>query len=221
MGFQKIRSLWAARKEIILDFKIHLHLILFRKQWRSLNPHNGTVAINEFPAEKVTVGNATYGGLKVLAFGNPEEALRIGNYCSIADSVTFLLGGEHGYHTISTFPLWSHVLGYASNGYTPTKGPIIVEDDVWIGCGALILSGVTIGKGAIIAAGSIVTKDVPPYAIWAGHKVIKKRFSDDIIEQILDADLTKLRGLPLAHQKFICEQAVTTDNVAQIAELLK
>lgn len=221
LGFQKIRSLLKARKEIILDFKIHLNLILFRKQWRERNPHNGTIAVNVFPPETVTIGNATYGGLKVLAFGNPEEKLCIGNYCSIADSVTFLLGGEHGYRTLSTFPLWSHVLGYESSGFTPTKGPIVVEDDVWIGCGALILSGVTIGKGAIVAAGSVVTKDVPPYGIWAGHKVIKQRFSDEIVQQITDADLTKIRSLSFEQQKFICEQTVTAENAIEMAQWLR
>jgi len=220
MRLQKIREVFRARKEIILEFKIHLDLICFRKQWRSLNGHNGTVAVNKFPPEKVSVGNATYGGLKVLYFDNPDEMLQIGNYCSIADSVTFLLGGEHGYRTLSTFPLWTHVLGYKSNGVTPSKGPIIVEDDVWIGCGSTILSGVTIGKGAIIAAGSVVTRDVPPYAIWAGHKVIKRRFSDEIIAQIVDADLLKLQNLSPEEQCFICHQTVDEENAARIADLL-
>ena len=221
MNVQKIRALWKARKDVIIDLKVHLSLICFRKEWRALNSHNGTSAVNMFPVEKVSVGNATYGGLKVLAFDNPAEKLSIGSYCSIAESVTFLLGGEHGYQTLSTFPVWSHVLGYGSNGVTPSKGPIIVEDDVWIGYGATILSGVTIGKGSIIAAGSVVAKDVPPYAIWAGHKVIKYRFPDEIIDQIIDTDLAKIRELPLEKQQLICAQAVNADTAEEIAALLK
>lgn len=221
MNFYKLRALLHARKDVIIELKVKLNLISFRRKWRDLNKNNGTVAINVFPVEKVSVGNATYGGLKVLAFGNPDESLSIGSYCSIAESVTFVLGGEHGYRTLSTFPLWTHVLGHESNGYTPTKGPITVEDDVWIGYGATILSGVTIGKGAIVAAGSVVSKDVPPYAIWAGNKVIKKRFPDEVIALLTAADLSKLSGLSIEQQKFICEQAVDLKNAEKIVELLR
>ena len=55
---------------------------------------------------------------------------------------------------------------------------IVIEDDVWIGFGVLIMSGVKVGKGSVIGARSIVTKDVPPYSIFVGNKVIKKRFPD-------------------------------------------
>ena len=67
-----------------------------------------------------------------------------------------------------------------------SKGKIIVEDDVWIGMNAIILSGVKIGKGAVIGAGSVVSKDIPPYAIAVGNpcKVVKYRFSENIINKI-------------------------------------
>lgn len=61
---------------------------------------------------------------------------------------------------------------------------IIVEDDVWIGMEALILSGVKIGRGSIIGARAIVTKDVPPYSIFIGNRVLKRRFSEKIIETV-------------------------------------
>ena len=75
-----------------------------------------------------------------------------------------------------------------------SKGDIIVDDDVWIGYGATILSGVHIGQGAVIAAGAVVTKDVPPYAIVGGvpAKVIKYRFSPEIIQQLMKLDYSKL-----------------------------
>jgi carbonic anhydrase/acetyltransferase-like protein (isoleucine patch superfamily) len=67
--------------------------------------------------------------------------------------------------------------------YLRTKGSIVVGNDVWVGTRAIILSGVTIGDGAIVAAGSVVTKDVPPYAIVAGNpaRLIRYRFSDETI----------------------------------------
>ena len=69
-----------------------------------------------------------------------------------------------------------------------SKGDIIIEDDVWIGYRSTILSGVHIGQGAVIAAGSVVTKDVPPYTVVAGvpAKNIKKRFPDEMIKELLE-----------------------------------
>ena len=72
------------------------------------------------------------------------------------------------------------------------KGPIIVGDDVWIGLNSIILSGVTIGQGAVIGARSVVAKDVPPYAVYVGNKVVKYRFNDDIIQKLLKFDYSKL-----------------------------
>ena len=67
-----------------------------------------------------------------------------------------------------------------------SKGPIIVGNDVWIGFRSIILSGVTIGDGAVIYAGSVVTKDIPPYAIVAGvpAKIIRYRFDAKTIERL-------------------------------------
>ena len=120
----------------------------------------------------------------------PAEKLTIGNFVSIAPGATFLLGMNHQINTITTYPLYSRFIEYDKKDST-SNGEIIVEDEVWIGTNALILSGLTIGKGAIIAAGSIVTKDVPPYSIYGGNpaKLIKYRFSEDIIQELLSFNL--------------------------------
>ena len=75
-----------------------------------------------------------------------------------------------------------------------SKGDITVDNDVWIGYGATIMSGVHIGQGAIVAAGAVVTKDVPPYAIVGGvpAKVIKYRFEPELIKELLKIDYSKL-----------------------------
>lgn len=75
-----------------------------------------------------------------------------------------------------------------------SKGTTVVEDEVWIGLDALILSGVRIGKGAIVGARSVVTRDVPPYAIVGGNsaKVIKYRFPQEIIDVLLPFDLSEI-----------------------------
>jgi acetyltransferase-like isoleucine patch superfamily enzyme len=159
-----------------------IKLIQFKKTWRKQNAHNFTYASRIFPIEKVEVGDKTYGPLNVVSYGNCDEKLKIGSYCSIAPDVKFLLGGEHSYKRFSTYPFKQYVCKI--NEDTLSKGPIIIKDDVWIGERCLILSGVTINQGAVIGAGSVVAKDIPPYAIYAGSKIIRYRFSEDVIEKL-------------------------------------
>ena len=147
---------------------------------------------NYFDIDLVTVGRATYGEINLCTF-NTNSKLIIGNYCSIAGEVVFVLDAEHNINTISTYPYKVKALNvqkYEAHSY----GNIVVEDDVWIGYRVLILSGVHIGQGAIVAAGAVVTKDVPPYAVVGGvpAKVIKYRFSKEMIEKLLTIDYNKL-----------------------------
>lgn len=157
----------------------------FKRRWRKLNAHNSTVVGDRiFPINNVEVGIMSYGALNIQSIYQQEgEKLSIGSYVSIAPGATFLLGVNHQMQTLTTFPLYSLRIS-RSNKDALVRGPIIVEDEVWIGTNAIILSGITIGKGAIVAAGSVVTKNVPPYAIVAGNpaKVIKFKFSQEIIE---------------------------------------
>jgi len=133
------------------------------------------------------VGVGTY-GYPEIAFYDAGAKLRIGKYCAIAPKVTILLGGEHRSQWISTYPF--SLLDDAARdlpGYPYTKGDVTIGNDVWIGYDALILSGVTIGDGAVIGARSLVSKDVEPYAVVGGipAKLIKYRFSDSIIESLI------------------------------------
>lgn len=156
----------------------------FEKQWRKKNQHNETKAGGKsFPIEIVTVGKGTYGTIHVQSlYITTDEKLTIGNYVSIAPDVTFFLGVNHQMNTVTTFPFYSKLIQRSSIDAI-SKGPIVIEDEVWIGTGARIFSGVRIGKGAIIAAGSVVTKNVPPYAIVAGNpaRLIRYRFQEEII----------------------------------------
>lgn len=103
------------------------------------------------------------------------------------------MGAEHSTNHLSTFPFKVKLLGNEESEAT-SKGNIYIEDDVWIGFRTTILSGVQIGRGAVIAAGSVVTKDVPPYAIVGGvpAKIIKYRFESKMIEELLMVDYSKL-----------------------------
>jgi acetyltransferase-like isoleucine patch superfamily enzyme len=162
------------------------------REWRRRNLHNETYPINIFDIDKVIVGKLTYGGLEVLSWDAENEKLYIGKYCSIAQNVKFFLGGNHNYKNLSTFPFKLKYGGIIAPG--ESKGPISIADDVWIGYGVTILSGVSIGQGAIIGAMSVVAKDVSPYAIVAGNpaKVIRNRFDADIIERLLSIDIYNL-----------------------------
>jgi virginiamycin A acetyltransferase len=167
----------------------------FQKKWKAMNLHNYTVIGDRtFPIENVEVGYYSYGMLNVQSmYVQSNEKLSIGNFVSIAPGAKFILGMNHQVNTITTYPLFSRFIKYDKKDAT-SKGGIIIEDEVWIGTNVLILSGLKIGKGAIIAAGSIVTKDVPPYSIYGGNpaKLIKYRFSEDIILELLTFNLNDI-----------------------------
>ena len=170
----------------------YLKLYLFRKKYRRLNRHNLTQIMNFCDLSKVIVGKKTYGELHVTDFSPADTKLYIGSYCSIAPNVRFLLGGEHQIKSISTYPF--KVLSFGEVREAGSKGDIVVKDDVWIGEGAIICSGVKIGQGAIVAAGAVVTKDVEPYAIVGGNpaRVIKYRFDEKLRQRLCETDIVKL-----------------------------
>lgn len=138
----------------------------------------------------VSIGDYTYGSPQVHSWDDSTK-LTIGKFCSIAEGVTFLLGGEHRLDWVTTFPFnvfheaWPSAKDF--KGHPQTKGDILVGNDVWIGKDSMILSGVQIGDGAVIAAGSLITSEVQPYSIVGGNpaKLIRKRFSDEDIEKLL------------------------------------
>lgn len=117
------------------------------------------------------------------------DKLIIGNYCSIGSGAVFMMAGNQGHKTdwISTFPFYfqANIFKDSKNAYEKA-GNTIIGNDVWIGSEAMIMSGVTIGDGAVIAARSVVTKDVAPYAVVGGNPsvLIKSRFEKQEIKQL-------------------------------------
>lgn len=122
------------------------------------------------------------------------DKLIIGKFCSIACGAKFLFNSAN--HTLTslstyTFPLFFEEWELEKKNVAKAwdnKGNIIIGNDVWIGYDAIILSGVTIGDGAIIGARAVVTKDVPPYTIVGGipAKAIRKRFDEKTIKSLLN-----------------------------------
>lgn len=146
-----------------------------------------------FKDEKFLIGDYTYGKPRVL-FVNNDTNLIIGKFCSIAREVTIFLGGNHRTDWHSTYPFNelfnNHPIASKIKGHPATKGDVKIGNDVWIGYGATLMSGVTIGDGAIIAAKTVVTKNVGDYEIWGGNpaKLIKVRFSKHDIEKLKEIE---------------------------------
>ncbi len=139
----------------------------------------------------MSFGKFTNGSPQILSWGENAK-LTVGNFCSIAAHVKIYLGGNHRTDWVTTYP-FGHINQKIFNkfdgkGHPATKGDVNIGNDVWIGENAVILSGVTIGDGAIIANNSHVVKNVEPYSIVGGNpaKHIKYRFTEDQIKNLLE-----------------------------------
>lgn len=124
------------------------------------------------------------------------DKLIIGKFCAIACGAKFIMnGGNHEITPVSTFPFgifghgWETINeGVALTQKYPSKGDTIIGNDVWIGHDATVMPGIQVGNGAVIATKSVVTKDVPDYAIVGGNpaQIIRKRFDDNTIQRLLN-----------------------------------
>jgi probable biosynthetic protein (TIGR04098 family) len=147
------------------------------------------------------VGDFSIGAPTVHRFDGTSR-LRIGRYCSIAAGATFILGGDHKTHHVTTFPLGLPARNLKAVDLPLSRGDIVIGSDVWIAANATVISGVTVGDGAVVGAGSVVIHDVPPYAIVFGNpaRVIAKRFPDDVVAELMnlrwwDLDPEQVRSL--------------------------
>ncbi|AEQ97957.1 CatB-related O-acetyltransferase [Xanthomonas oryzae pv. oryzicola] len=138
---------------------------------------------------RISVGRFTYGDPQFKVWSEGER-IDIGAFCSIADGVLIFGGGEHRLDWVTTYPLRIALNspGAGQDGHPHTKGPTVIGNDVWIGHGAIVLSGVTVGDGVCVGAGAVVSKDVPPYAIVAGNpaRVVRMRFDEQVIARLLE-----------------------------------
>jgi len=139
---------------------------------------------------RLRVGKYSYGQPRVLLW-TEQDAVEIGAFCSIADGVTIYGGGEHNTDWATTYPLriaFHEPLAWKDGHPRPTHQPTRVGSDVWVGYGASILSGVTVGDGAVIGAHAVVATDVPPYAIVAGNpaRLVRFRFPAEQIAALLE-----------------------------------
>ena len=142
-----------------------------------------------FTTERLTMGPHSYGEPLIPTYPGDTACVRVGAFVSIALDVVLLDGGNHRTDWVSTYPFRARfgLPGAYADGHPASKGDVEIGNDVWIGRGARVLSGVTVGDGAVIAGYSVVTKDVRPYAIVAGNpaREIRRRFGDEQVQALL------------------------------------
>jgi virginiamycin A acetyltransferase len=134
------------------------------------------------------VGRWSYstGPLKIYRW-NYKSKIYIGNFCSIGPEVKIIIGGEHRTDWVSTAQINADTFNFNDTflnaqkikNFKDSRGDLRIENDVWVGAFSIIFSGVKLGNGSVVAAGSVVTKDVDPYTVVAGNpaKFVKKRFT--------------------------------------------
>ncbi len=136
-----------------------------------------------------TVGMCSYIVSADIEDADQYQHFLIGNYCSIAHAITFVMGRNHDYNAVSTAAfgeIFAKDIPKSVHKRCVNHNQLVIGNDVWLGRGCTIMSGVHIGNGAIVAAGAVVTKDVPPYAIVGGNpaKLIRYRFDNDTIARL-------------------------------------
>ena len=141
----------------------------------------------------VKIKNSEIGNFSYISHHTDVENAIIGKFCSIADYCRIGLA-NHYLSYLSTSPIFSLAHNAVKTQWVESdindssSERVFVGNDVWIGSHALILGGVKIGDGAVVGAGAVVTKDVPPYAVVGGvpARIIKYRFSQEIIDKLLE-----------------------------------
>jgi acetyltransferase-like isoleucine patch superfamily enzyme len=151
-----IASLYLRATKVYRRFLIYLLRSLFRSHGRNFifDPYG------YYSYKKISVGDDVFIGIGAI-FSATESSITIGNKVMFGPNVT-IMGGDHNTSVVGRFM-------YDIHEKMPDNDlPVIIEDDVWIGTGVIILKGVRIGRGSIIAAGALVIQDVPPYSIAGG-----------------------------------------------------
>ena len=154
-----------------------------------------------YQRDGVEIGDYTY-GVPLITRNTDKYKLKIGKFCAISDNVHILLDANHRTNWVTNYPLSLGILREAPSNYEHPagKGDMVIGNDVWIGLNVIILPGVNIGNGAVIAAGAVVAKDVADYEIVGGvpAKHINFRFTSDQIDKLLkiswwDWDINKIK----------------------------
>lgn len=157
------------------------------ERWQAMVRYQDELAA--YDSSRLTMGRGSYGNPLIPTFPGDDLHVSVGSFVSIAHDVVMMDGGNHRIDWVTTYPLRGclDLPGAFEDGHPASKGDIVIGNDVWIGRGARVLSGVTVGDGAVIGGYSVVTKDVRPYAIVVGNpaREVRRRFSDEQIDALL------------------------------------
>ena len=145
------------------------------------------------------------------------NSVRIGNYCSIARNVS-IQEYDHYFNRISSYFIHANLLGGTMQDDIISKGDVFIGNDVWIGTQCVILSGASISDGAVIGANSVVNSFIPPYAIAIGSpaKVVKFRFSDEIIRKLLNLKWWDWNDEKIRSNRLLFDSPLTEEKLDQI-----
>lgn len=202
----------------MFGIETRIKIIMFKIRWRTLNRNNSTVPINLFNPENVKVGQKTYGELNINLGTNPKRTIEIGSFCSIAPNVSFVIN-PHNYRFFSSWGWQIHE--YNERNYEwEEKTSIVVEDDVWIGQGATILGGAILRQGCVVGANTVVSSEIPPYAIYAGGRIIKYRFSPEVCGKLNQIDYSKVDSKIIKAIKGWHRIEITDENIDEFIKLM-
>jgi len=185
---------------MIKGFKRALKILILRIKYRdSVIRSSASVSLNTVLGKKAKLteetklGSCEVGPFSYIGYRSNFTFTEIGSFCSIGPEVICGLG-KHPVDFVSTYPGFyskepTGSVWFGAHHEFKEQNKTVIGSDVWIGARAVIIGGVTIGTGAIVAAGSVVTKDVPPYAIVGGvpAKIIRFRFNEMMIQQLLNS----------------------------------
>jgi acetyltransferase-like isoleucine patch superfamily enzyme len=176
-------------------------------------------------SEVILVGKHSYclNNVHIKSWGEGAH-LFIGSFCSIAGNLKVYLGGNHRVDWATTYP-FGHIYNdifpsgtIRGKDHPSTNGHVIIENDVWIGDNCTIMSGLRIGSGSVIAANSVVVKNVEPYSIVGGNpaRLIKKRFDERMIERLLKVSWWDWEDSEIDNIVPILQQPLTDLTLAQL-----
>lgn len=147
--------------------------------------------------------------------------VEIGSFCSIANNVS-IFSGNHSMTTPSSFQTSAGKYSNIFGGITGKCKDIVIGSDVWVGAHVVVVGGVDIGHGAVIGAGSIVTKDIPPYAIAVGNPaaIVRYRFSEPTIQWLLRLKWWEWSDSKICRNKLYFECDLNTTSTLEVEDLI-